>query len=192
MQKVLAIFGGPRRRRNTEKLLNMFLECVDPRKASIETVVLGELNISACTSCYGCSSSGICVIADDMTELYKKIKSSDIIVFASPIYFGNVPAAAKSMIDRCQAFWSAKYIAKIRGGSKRKGYFIATAGSDDSKAFDGAVYTVRLFFAACDAAYEGDVLIGNTDKIQVEDNRYARGKAVSLCRKAGIEGAISK
>lgn len=187
MKKLLAIYGGPRRNENTEYLLDKFLECVDTKSVSTQTVILKDFHICPCMSCYGCSNSGVCVLKDDMREIYQYIMDSDIIVVASPIYFGNVAAQTKSMIDRCQAFWSAKYLAKLRNNKeKKRGYFIATAGSIDKETFTGAQYTLKLFFAACDAVYAGDLLVGNTDSVPVKDNKEAMKQAQSLCGSISI------
>lgn len=181
MKNILVIFGGPRRSKNTGILINRFLDSIDKDLARAETILLSELNISPCTSCYGCSKTGECIINDDMAELYGKIKSCDIIVLASPIYFGNVSAFTKAMIDRCQAFWSAKYLAgKRKNVDKKKGYFFATAGSIEYASFDCAKHTVKLFFAACDADYDKDILVDNTDSVPVDMNQEAIDKAVSL------------
>lgn len=182
MKKLLAIFGGPRRNSNTEILLNGVLDCIDKSKIEVERVILGQMDIFPCTSCYGCGSTGICVLKDDMRDIYDKIRESDIIVLASPIYFGNVTAQAKEMIDRCQAFWSSKYLANLRSNRGKKwGFFIATAGSTHEEAFRGAEYTVKLFFASCDAVYEGKVFIDNTDNIPVESNKDWHKKVSKLC-----------
>jgi len=181
LKNILAIFGGPRRNKNTGILLDSLLDSIDKDCARIETVLLSELKISPCVSCYGCSKTGVCIINDHMTELYDKIKLCDILILASPIYFGNVSAITKTMIDRCQAFWSAKYLAGRRQDlPKKKGYFLSTAGSIEYSSFDCAKHTVKLFFAACGVDYMNDILVDNTDLVPVNMNVQAMEEARSL------------
>lgn len=183
MEKILVIYGGTRRRENTEKLLDKVIEGITISNANIDKIILKELNISPCISCYGCSKNGDCSINDDMSGLYDKLKAADIIILASPIYFGSVSAYTKIMIDRCQAFWSGKYIAKIKSGERKKrGYFIATAGSDDENVILHAGYTVKLFFAACNAAYSGELFVNNTDNIKVDNNTGELDRAAAFGR----------
>ncbi|KPU44194.1 iron-sulfur flavoprotein [Oxobacter pfennigii] len=183
MKNVIVIYGGPRRSFNTELLLDKFLEGFVKDEVAVEKVILKELNIIPCTSCYGCSKDGRCIIRDDMTEIYSKLKAADIIVLASPIYFGNVTAITKSLIDRCQAFWSCKYIAKKHEQVvKKTGVFVATAGSKDKDAFTCSEYTVKLFFDACDANFSHTLYAGETDSLPVHKNSEVLEKAFKLGR----------
>ena len=54
-----------------------------------------------------------------MTDLYKKINESDIIVIATPIYFANVPSPLKALIDRLPSLLSKK-IYKKKGQKEYK------------------------------------------------------------------------
>lgn len=100
---VLAVLGSPRKEGNTSLLLDKYLEGLATHNdVKIEKALLGEKNIFPCKSCYACknkSNSG-CVIKDDMTDLYKSVKESDVLVFATPIYWWNMSAQMKIFIDR--------------------------------------------------------------------------------------------
>jgi multimeric flavodoxin WrbA len=41
-----------------------------------------------------------CIIDDDMGEIYNKMRTSDGIIVASPVYMGNYPAQLKALFDR--------------------------------------------------------------------------------------------
>jgi multimeric flavodoxin WrbA len=171
MIKAITLYGGHRRHKNTEILTDMVLKGINGDAADVRKMVLKDMDISPCNSCYSCSSGEGCVIRDDMDIIYRGIVDSDIIILASPIYFAGVSAVAKLMIDRCQAFWSQKYIANIKSSGKKKcGYFIASAGAEGMDVFQPAIATVKLFFAACDAVYCGGLLIPGTDAVPVEGN----------------------
>lgn len=48
-----------------------------------------------------------------MQEIYALMEKSDLIVFASPIYFSNVSARMKNLMDRCNPyFWNKRLINK--------------------------------------------------------------------------------
>jgi len=122
-----------------------------------------RLQIAPCNGCGGCERTGRCVIEDEMQRIYNQIDDADIIVLASPIYFYNVTAQCKALIDRCQALWSRKYVLRKRSPMKG-GFFLSTGGTKGKKMFDGAILTVRYFFDAINATYSGHLLFEEIDQ----------------------------
>ncbi len=73
----------------------------------------------------------------------------------------------KIMIDRCQVYWSKKFVLKDRKKVKDKdGVLICTAGvKHDGASLIGATKVVDLFFKAVDANYIDTLWVDDTDKI---------------------------
>ncbi len=161
--KILALFCSPRREGNTELLLDELLKGASVEGADAEKVDACRLQIAPCSGCGACETTGKCAIEDQMQGVYDQIDAADAIVLASPIYFYNVTAQCKILIDRCQALWSKKYILreKIRA---RKGFFLSVGGTKGKKMFDCAVLTVRYFFDAINATYSGHLFFKEIDK----------------------------
>lgn len=126
-----AFSASPRKGGNSEILLGRAVEGLVEAGGNAEIVRVSELDIAPCTGCGACMETGRCVIDDVFGELRERIISSDGIIFATPLYFMNVPARGKALIDRCQAFWAAKHRLGIDlfGGRRRPGLFIACAGA---------------------------------------------------------------
>ena len=167
--QVLGISGSPRRDGNSELLIREFLKGAEANGNETKLVILSELKISPCTSCDSCQKNGQCIIDDDMQLMYNKLLEADYIVFASPIYFGGVSAQLKSLIDRCQALWSRKYILKKTlispDKENRSGYFISTAGSTNArKFFEGAIVVIKTVFHVLDIKYKGELLFPCMEK----------------------------
>ncbi len=165
--KVLGIFGSPRRGGNTESLLKEYLRGCREAQAETEEVFLRELKITPCLEIYACRKDGRCPIRDDMQNLYGKIAATDILVLASPIFFYSVSAQAKAFIDRCQAFWSQKYLLKqpvAPGKALRQGVFISVGGSKGEKVFEGALMTMKYFFDALDMVFYKSLLYREIDE----------------------------
>lgn len=90
--KILGISGSPRRHGNTETLLDSFLEGAKAAGASVEKVVLKEINYSPCRGCNACHKTGECIVKDDAPGLYEKILAADCLAVASPIYSMGITA----------------------------------------------------------------------------------------------------
>ncbi len=163
--KVLGINASPRIGGNTAILLDEVLEGAKSNGAEVEKVILNKLRISPCQECEDIKDDGTCIVEDDMQLIYKKIREIDILIFASPIFFGSLSAQAKMMIDRFQCLWRARYILKKDTGFKRiKGVFISVEGSDRKDFFENAKAIVRNLFATINVDYKGEVFCSNIDK----------------------------
>jgi len=164
--KVLGIMGSPRRKSNTEILLDKALEGAREAGAEVEKVLVSKLKISPCLEIYACLKDGNCAIKDDMQLLYQKLLEADHVVFASPMFFYGITSQAKAIIDRCQALWVGRHVLGMgkEDNRVRKGVFISVGATQGKKLFDGAVLTVKYFFDAIGVKYSGDLLVRGIDK----------------------------
>ena len=189
--KVLGIMGSPRRRSNTEILLDRALEGAAAAGAEVEKLLVSRLKISPCVEDYGCLEAGNCSIKDAMQEVYEKLLRADHVILASPIFFYGITAQAKALVDRSQALWVRKHVLKTAGQDQRirRGLFISVGATRGERLFDGAVLTVKYFFDAIDVKYAGDLLIrGVDDRGQIEKHPTALQDAFRLGREL-VSGA---
>lgn len=165
--QVLALLGSPRKGGNSEVLLEAVTRGMAQAGGRVETIRLCELNISPCISCGGCDKTGECVVKDDMTALYPKILAARRIVLASPIFFYNITAQAKSFVDRCQALWSRKKLLRAKGEWQQdpgqQGFLLAVAATRGDKVFDGASMCMKYAYDAMGFLYGGDFLVKGVD-----------------------------
>ena len=117
----------------TSSLAQAVLKGASESSAETELVHLNKLNIEPCIACSGgwgqCRNEGSCIIKDDFEDLRKRMASSKAVVFATPVYFGDLSESAKIFLDRlrrCEAFselgtFSGKKVMGIAsaGGSGR-------------------------------------------------------------------------
>ncbi len=168
--KIIAFAASPRRGGNTEILLNKIIEGIRSVGADVEIYRTHDLNIQPCTGCGECAKLGRCVINDEFQDIFNRLIACDGIVFASPLYFMNVPACGKALIDRCQAFWSAKKRLKLDlfDGRKRFGLLVscsgAGAGPGGSPVFRGIEDTMTYVFDALGAEMMESLLFPRIDK----------------------------
>ena len=165
--KILAILGSPRKNGNSEFLAQTVAETIAAQStADIEYLRAHRLNISGCIGCGGCGKSGMCVIKDDMSEVYEQVDQADIILLATPVYFYGPSSQIKAVIDRFQARWSRKYLLKTRYRQQdnRVGCLLSTAATQGKKLFDGSILVAKSFFDAIDVEYGGDCTIRGVDE----------------------------
>jgi NAD(P)H-dependent FMN reductase len=105
MKRILAFNGTPRPAGNTGHLLRAFSEGAGEHGASPEVILAHGLHLKACTGCLRCNVLQRCSLSgDDWDMLRDKILDSDVLVFASPIYFHHLPSTLKAVLDRFRSF----------------------------------------------------------------------------------------
>lgn len=153
--EILCIYGSPRAKGNTDKLMDAFSMGVQDAEGVPKSVYLRDLNISPCKEIYACKHKGQCAIKDDMIPLYDDLMKADAIALSSPVMFYGMSAQTKAFIDRCQAVWCMKrYLGKKTNLSpfeNKKGVFLSVGASTGQKLFDGMLLTFRYFLEPFDA-----------------------------------------
>ncbi|MBI5187869.1 MAG: flavodoxin family protein, partial [Nitrospirae bacterium] len=90
--KVIAFLGSPRENGNTELLIKEAVRGVEESGFEVQTFNLNLMNISPCQNCGGCDDTGICIIEDEMVQVYDAIRAANRIILASPIFFSGLSA----------------------------------------------------------------------------------------------------
>lgn len=162
---VVAIYGSPRKGGNSEILMDKMLEGVLTHDVLVEKIHPAQLDISPCRECGGCDETGRCVISDDMDSVYPKLLSADYLIVSSPIFFYNLPAGLKALIDRTQANWVEKYRLNKseRNRPTRPGFCILVGGTGGKKLFEGSELTLKYFFDAIDFHVAGKLEFHHID-----------------------------
>jgi len=167
--KTVGVYGSPRKGGNTDALLDSALKGVQSKGGGIEKIYVRDLKISGCRSCYGCEKTGICIVKDDMQEIYPLLDEADAVILASPIFFYGVTSQIKSLIDRGQAMWARKRLNKknVKDGSliKGKGYLIAVGATKGKNLFECATLVAKYFFDALDMRYEDGLFFRGMESI---------------------------
>jgi multimeric flavodoxin WrbA len=104
--KVLGIVCSPRKNGNTEVMMRAALEKIEQAGFETELFSLHGKNIQYCDACFACSKTGKCKIKDDMQPLYEKMQTADGIIFGTPVYWWDVSAQAKAVMDRTVCYYS--------------------------------------------------------------------------------------
>jgi multimeric flavodoxin WrbA len=170
-KKVIGLLGSPLSDGNTAKLLDQALKGAEDAGCIVEKILVTNLDFQACEEMMFCKDHDTCVIDDDMQQLYPKFKEMDCLIIATPVMTMGIPGKLKSMMDRFQVFFMAKYMRKKPFISKerriqRRGLFICISGMKIPEVFVGAKLTVRAFFDIIDCQYTDELLISDMDTIR--------------------------
>lgn len=152
MKKILAISSSPRKGGNSDILCDEFLKGAAEHGHSVHKIRLAEKKLAPCLSCYCCTENHICIRNDDMTDILDSLKTADVIVLASPVYFYSVCSQMKTMIDRCFADYQS-----IRA---KTFYIIITAADPQHCSADEAIADLRGFIRCLPEAREGGIIYG--------------------------------
>ncbi len=153
-QRIVAIYGSPRRRGNTATLLKQAVAGARDAGAQVEEIVLRDLKLSACLEIYRCEQDGECCIHDDFQRVRNLVLSSAGLMLASPIFYYTVSAHTKLLMDRFHSLWVIKN--RVDQGrnpapaSRRKGLFISAGATRGRRLFEGTLLSMRYFFDTLD------------------------------------------
>jgi len=155
---VVGLQGSPRRKGNSRFLLETFLNATASFGAETRLIEVDQRHILPCKEYTVCEKKGYCPIEDDMlSEIYGLIRRADVVVAATPVFFYNMSAQLKALIDRCQTFWARKYRLRWRDPRRKakKGFLLSVAATRGNTLFDAIHLTMQYFYDAIDADYAG-------------------------------------
>jgi multimeric flavodoxin WrbA len=100
---VVAFNGSPRKEGNTTILIRQIFDELESEGIATELVQVGGRPIRGCSACMKCHEmrDQRCVFDDDIVNTcIRKMVDADGIIFGSPVYFLDVTAEMKALIDR--------------------------------------------------------------------------------------------
>jgi multimeric flavodoxin WrbA len=101
----IAILGSRNPEGRTARSVEALLEGLAAEGIQGEVAFLTEMTIERCRQCdaggWGlCREEGHCVIDDDFASLVDRIVEADLVVFATPVYFGSLSESMRAFVDR--------------------------------------------------------------------------------------------
>lgn len=132
MAKILILNGSPRKNGSTASLIKAFADGAIESGNEVREAYIHGMNIKSCLGCDACMKTHAgCVQKDEgMAIIYKDLAWCDVIVFASPVYFGYFTAQFKTVIDRMWAWFNLPGNFSV----KKSSVLISTARGTDYSA----------------------------------------------------------
>ena len=102
--KIVIITGSAHKHGTTATLTDQFQRGAADAGHEVFRFDAAFQNVHPCIGCDKCVRTGECTFAaDDMKELNPHLLEADVVVFVSPIYYFDINAQIKSVIDRFYA-----------------------------------------------------------------------------------------
>jgi len=180
---VLVLFGSPRKKSTSNRLAEQVIKGAEEKGAQIERVYINQLDIKGCQGCYSCKKEGAegCRIKDDMQDVYPKMLAAGSWIFATPVYWFNMTAQTKLVIDRTFGFFNdfAENPNPLRG----KRIAIAMSYGDKDAFASGCINALRTFqdaFRYIGAKITG-MVYGTAEKPEeMDENKALMEEALKL------------
>ena len=98
--KIIVLMGSPNRNGSTGILAENFKRGAEEAGHLVEVIDVCHADIHPCIGCVKCGYEGPCVQKDDVERIRKRLLASDMVVFATPLYYYGMSAQLKTVVDR--------------------------------------------------------------------------------------------
>ena len=152
-KKVLVLSTSPRAGGNSETLADEFMRGAAEAGHDVKKICLH----------------------DDAETIVAQMKQADVLVFAAPIYFYEMSGQMKTLLDRTNPLFPAKY---AFGGV----YLLASSADGDAASMDGAVKGLEGWISCFEQARLAGVVRGTgaDEKGAIRDNAGALADAYEM------------
>lgn len=176
--KITILNGSPRAGGNTEIMAKAFEKGALEAGHQVTLINLAGKKIAGCLGCQYCfAHDGACVQKDDMAAILERIDETDLLVFASPIYWFDMTSQLKSVIDRM-------YARAMKGFSLKKTGLLLDSGSPG--VYDAALAQYKAMGSYLKWESIGEVCIpdmaekGSMKESALLNKAYELGKSLSV------------
>lgn len=175
--KVLAINGSPRKKGNTQILIDEAAKEIKKAGIRVESVSIADYDIRPCTGCEQCfKKPWNCPIKDDAVKMLKKMIAADGILIGSPVYCGGATAQLKALFDRSvMPYQSSEFENKVGGALTVGG---AKNGGQELTLLQINTYFLMfdMIVASAENGFYGGMATGN-DRGDVRQDKEGLDKA---------------
>lgn len=176
MKKIEILIGSPRKNGNTFALTNKFSNLLNKNQFSINTTFICDLDILPCNDCRSCKKNDYtCIIEDSMKVIDQKLITSDIIIFATPIYWYGPTAYIKLLIDRLRPYFVNKNLAGKRAA------LLLPAGDGEIDC-DLTIEMFKRIFKTLEIEYIGVVTAKAYNIGDLNEDTYSKESLLSIIK----------
>ncbi|WP_407383613.1 flavodoxin family protein [Ruminococcus sp.] len=105
--KITVLFASPNKKGSTAILVDSFKRGAEEGDHTVEVLDVCKMNVHPCIGCIRCGYEGPCVQKDDNEIIRNMLLDTDMVVFATPLYYYGMSAQLKTVVDRFCAYNSS-------------------------------------------------------------------------------------
>lgn len=123
---IVVLESSPHKNGASNTLAAYFIKGAEEAGHTIHVLDVAHMAINPCVGCYAGKSAGHCVAHnDDMRQVEQELTETDMVVYVTPVYFYDMAAQLKLVIDRLHCFYG-----NLPG---KKSLLLATAWRQDDE-----------------------------------------------------------
>jgi len=146
-----------RKNGNSEILAREFLRGAEEAGNKATLLNLRDLEMKFCVGCLACQKTGRCWQKDGVNAILPAVSATDVVVFATPIYYYSVSGQLKTLLDRMNALY-------ITNNHFKEVYLLASCADTDENAVRGAESDIAGWVSCFDGViYKGCAVAVGTD-----------------------------
>ncbi|MFA5110982.1 MAG: flavodoxin family protein [Desulfobaccales bacterium] len=131
--KIVAVLGSPRAQSNSSTLARTLLTGAAEQGAETKEFLLNRMDFQGCQGCGGCKTkSETCMKEDELSAALEEVKAADVLVLASPVYFGDISGQMKCFFDRTYSYLNPDFSSRVPQG-KQAVVILVQANPDDQQ-----------------------------------------------------------
>lgn len=133
--EIVSLLGSPRKKGNSTQMAEIVASALEDKGNSVTRYFLNRLDFRGCQACGACKDkSETCILKDDLTPVLDAVKKADVIIMATPVYWGDISAQLKTFLDRTYSYLMPDFKEKevkhrLPGGKKL--VFIQSQGAPE-------------------------------------------------------------
>ena len=169
--KIIGFSGSPHKSGNTAWVVERILTGAKQAEAEAILFVSSDLDLKPCRGCFTCKKGGTgCVIKDDMQKVYAELEDADALIFASPVYMGQMTGQAKVFMDRLFPTNSPRFSPYFKEqGLKKRLLLVLTQGNPDKTKFQSYIDYTQEMFEMLDYNVKEPIVVAGTRSVEAKD-----------------------
>ena len=188
--RIVCICGSPRKNGNTTKILNEFVRAFHQNGFCVSQYFISDLNVEYCCGHKYCELDGSCIKNDDVKRVIDDIATADMVIVASPSYWGDVTGQFKVFIDRCTPYGNLNPSRKYQPNGA-KGIAIAVRAGQNKKENEHLVATIEHFLGHLDIPLLSSFTVEGIDKLSdLEERPEILARAFEFAKTIGKSDPI--
>jgi multimeric flavodoxin WrbA len=169
--KILALIGSPRKAGNTQLMVDSVIEGALTAGHRAEKLSLYDYDIRPCVDCRRCKREDYrCALADDMPEIYGRLRDADLIIFGTPVYWYGPTAKMKLLLDRLRPFIAD-------GGLKGKRGFMVVPSEEGPGCCGPLLEMFRMSFGYLGMESAGEILVSAYERGEITKSPHELKRA---------------